>query len=143
MSTSVVIAGAGHAAGQVVATLRQKQFDGMITLIGEEPWLPYQRPPLSKKFLAGELLAERQHGLVRDVAFSPDGTRIASVSLEDLRLWDAASGELLAIFTERDAGMYAVASNVSMNSVAFSPDGTRIVTACWDNTIRIWDGGPN
>ena len=59
--TVVAIAGAGHAAGQVVATLRQKKFDGKILLIGEEPWLPYQRPPLSKKFLAGELPAERLH----------------------------------------------------------------------------------
>ncbi|MGH8166297.1 MAG: FAD-dependent oxidoreductase, partial [Woeseiaceae bacterium] len=60
MSTSkVVIAGAGHAAGQLVATLRQKKHEGEILLIGEEPWLPYQRPPLSKKFLAGELPAER------------------------------------------------------------------------------------
>jgi 3-phenylpropionate/trans-cinnamate dioxygenase ferredoxin reductase subunit len=57
----VAIAGAGHAAGQVVATLRQKKFDGNVILIGEEPWLPYQRPPLSKKFLAGELAAERLH----------------------------------------------------------------------------------
>jgi 3-phenylpropionate/trans-cinnamate dioxygenase ferredoxin reductase subunit len=57
----VAIAGAGHAAGQVVATLRQKKFDGTVMLIGEEPWLPYQRPPLSKKFLAGELDAERLH----------------------------------------------------------------------------------
>jgi len=61
MSGTVVIAGAGHAAGQVVATLRQKKFDGNITLIGEEPWLPYQRPPLSKKYLAGEFPAERLH----------------------------------------------------------------------------------
>ena len=56
---NVVIAGAGHAAGQVVATLRQKKFDGRITLIGEESWYPYQRPPLSKKFLAGEMSVER------------------------------------------------------------------------------------
>lgn len=61
MSATVAIAGAGHAAGQVVATLKQKQFDGRILLIGEEPWLPYQRPPLSKKYLAGELDAERLH----------------------------------------------------------------------------------
>lgn len=59
MKTRLAIAGAGHAAGQAVATLRQKQFDGEIVLIGEEPWLPYQRPPLSKKFLAGEMPAER------------------------------------------------------------------------------------
>ncbi len=55
----LVIAGAGHAAGQAVATLRQHDFDGQIVLVGDEPHLPYQRPPLSKKFLAGELAAER------------------------------------------------------------------------------------
>jgi 3-phenylpropionate/trans-cinnamate dioxygenase ferredoxin reductase subunit len=55
----IVIAGAGHAAGQAVATLRQKKFDGEIVLVGEEPYLPYQRPPLSKKFLAGEMPVER------------------------------------------------------------------------------------
>ncbi len=54
-----MIAGAGHAAGQVVASLKQKKFDGDIVLVGEESYLPYQRPPLSKKFLAGELAAER------------------------------------------------------------------------------------
>ncbi|MGH8195943.1 MAG: NAD(P)/FAD-dependent oxidoreductase [Woeseiaceae bacterium] len=59
MSSKVVIAGAGHAAGQAVATLRQKKFDGEIVLVGEEPYFPYQRPPLSKKFLAGEMPAER------------------------------------------------------------------------------------
>src|SRR5690606_19871465 len=59
MASRVVIAGAGHAAGQVVASLRQKQHRGEIVLVGEEPWLPYQRPPLSKKFLAGELPVER------------------------------------------------------------------------------------
>ena len=59
MSTTVVIAGAGHAAGQVVASLRQKKFDGNIVIIGDEPYLPYQRPPLSKKFLAGEMPPER------------------------------------------------------------------------------------
>jgi len=55
----VVIIGAGHAAGQLVASLRQKKFSGEITLLGEEPWYPYQRPPLSKKFLAGDMPAER------------------------------------------------------------------------------------
>lgn len=56
---TIVIVGAGHAAGQVVATLKQKKFGGMIVVIGDEPYLPYQRPPLSKKFLAGEIPAER------------------------------------------------------------------------------------
>ena len=56
-----MIAGAGHAAGQVIATLKQKKFDGHIYLIGEEAYLPYQRPALSKKYLAGELSTERLH----------------------------------------------------------------------------------
>ena len=59
MSEQIVVAGAGHAAGQVVATLKQKKFGGKIIVIGDEPYLPYQRPPLSKKFLSGEMPAER------------------------------------------------------------------------------------
>ena len=59
MTEQIVIAGAGHAAGQVVASLKQKKFAGNIVVIGDEAWLPYQRPPLSKKFLAGEMPAER------------------------------------------------------------------------------------
>ena len=59
MSKNTVIVGAGHAAGQAVATLRLKKYDGKIILIGDEPHYPYQRPPLSKKFLAGEMPAER------------------------------------------------------------------------------------
>jgi 3-phenylpropionate/trans-cinnamate dioxygenase ferredoxin reductase subunit len=59
MQETIIIAGAGHAAGQVVATLKQNKFAGKIVLIGDEPYLPYQRPPLSKKFLAGEFPAER------------------------------------------------------------------------------------
>lgn len=59
MTETLVIAGAGHAAGQLVASLLQQSYPGNIVLIGEEPWLPYQRPPLSKKFLAGDIEAER------------------------------------------------------------------------------------
>lgn len=59
MTDKIVIAGAGHAAGQVITTLRQLKFAGQIVLVGDEPWLPYQRPPLSKKFLAGDMAAER------------------------------------------------------------------------------------
>jgi len=61
MVDTIVIAGAGHGAGQVIATLKQKKFAGKIILIGDEAQLPYQRPPLSKKFLSGDLDAERLH----------------------------------------------------------------------------------
>lgn len=51
--------GAGHAGGQAAASLRQEGYEGEIVIIGDEPHIPYQRPPLSKQYLAGE------HGLER------------------------------------------------------------------------------
>src|SRR5262245_52140412 len=54
----VVILGAGHAGGTAAAILRQYGFAGPITLIGEEPIPPYQRPPLSKAWLKGEADAD-------------------------------------------------------------------------------------
>lgn len=59
MKETTVIAGAGHAAGQAAASLRQGGYAGNIILVGDEPHVPYQRPPLSKKFLAGELEMHR------------------------------------------------------------------------------------
>lgn len=53
-----VIVGASHASAQLCASLRQEGWEGEILLIGEEPSLPYQRPPLSKTFLAGETSLE-------------------------------------------------------------------------------------
>ena len=55
----VVVAGAGQAGAALVAKLRTEGFDGRITLIGEEPVPPYQRPPLSKGYLLGEMTLER------------------------------------------------------------------------------------
>jgi 3-phenylpropionate/trans-cinnamate dioxygenase ferredoxin reductase subunit len=54
----VVIVGAGHAGGTVAALLRQYGYAAPITLIGEEPLAPYQRPPLSKAWLKGEADAD-------------------------------------------------------------------------------------
>ena len=51
-SDNVVVIGAGQAAAQLAISLRSGGFAGPITVIGDEPFLPYQRPPLSKKFLA-------------------------------------------------------------------------------------------
>ena len=53
-NAKVVIVGAGHAGGTAAALLRQYGFTGAITLLGEEPIPPYQRPPLSKAWLKGE-----------------------------------------------------------------------------------------
>ena len=56
---TVVVVGAGHAAGQFAASLRQFGSSEPITLIGDEPFVPYQRPPLSKQYLQGEFGLER------------------------------------------------------------------------------------
>jgi 3-phenylpropionate/trans-cinnamate dioxygenase ferredoxin reductase component len=61
MPERVVIVGAGQAGAQVAVSLRQLGFAGKITLLGDEPHLPYQRPPLSKGYLSGEVALERTH----------------------------------------------------------------------------------
>jgi len=63
----VVIVGAGHAGAQLAIALRQRKFEGSIALIGDEPDLPYERPPLSKEYLAGDKSFERI--LIRQPAF--------------------------------------------------------------------------
>jgi 3-phenylpropionate/trans-cinnamate dioxygenase ferredoxin reductase subunit len=59
MSRKLIIVGAGQAAAQAVQSLRAEGFDGPITLIGEEAYGPYQRPPLSKAYLLGSFERER------------------------------------------------------------------------------------
>src|SRR5205085_2729951 len=71
-------------------------------------------------------------GPVRDVAFSPDGSRLASIGDDKtIRLWDTASGQQLRELNGHTG---------QVNSVAFSPDGRQLASASWqDGTIRIWD----
>jgi len=92
MIERIVIVGAGQAAVQTIDTLRRRGFTGQITLIGEEPWLPYQRPPLSKKFLAGAM--ERERLLIRPAKFYADhqvathlGRRAERIDREARTVW--------------------------------------------------------
>jgi 3-phenylpropionate/trans-cinnamate dioxygenase ferredoxin reductase subunit len=57
--SSVVLIGGGQAAAQAAQSLRMSGYDGKLSLVGDEPVLPYQRPPLSKAFMKGELAEER------------------------------------------------------------------------------------
>ena len=65
MGAGTVIIGAGHGAGQAAASLRQLGYKEPITLLGDEDYPPYQRPPLSKAWLAGEQS-------VQDILFKPE-----------------------------------------------------------------------
>jgi 3-phenylpropionate/trans-cinnamate dioxygenase ferredoxin reductase subunit len=80
----ILIVGAGHGGAQAAVGLRQRKFEGTIGLIGEEPHLPYERPPLSKEYLSGEKGLERI--LIRHANFWQErnvailsGERIVSV----------------------------------------------------------------
>ncbi len=63
----VLIVGAGHGGAQAAIALRQAKFGGSIAIVGAEPDLPYERPPLSKDYLASEKSFERL--LIRPPAF--------------------------------------------------------------------------
>lgn len=63
----VAIVGAGHGGAQAAVALRQHKFTGSVALIGDEPDLPYERPPLSKEYLSGEKTFDRL--LIRPAGF--------------------------------------------------------------------------
>ncbi|UIJ46844.1 FAD-dependent oxidoreductase [Sphingomonas cannabina] len=80
----VVIVGAGHGGAQAAILLRQHGFAGSIALVGDEPGLPYERPPLSKEYLLGEKPVERlylrpaEFWRGRDVTLLP-GRRVSAL----------------------------------------------------------------
>ncbi|MBV8237823.1 MAG: FAD-dependent oxidoreductase, partial [Sphingomonas sp.] len=80
----VLIVGGGHGGAQAAVALRQRKFAGTIAIVGDEPELPYERPPLSKDYLSREKEFERI--LIRPAAFWADkevamllGRRVVSV----------------------------------------------------------------
>lgn len=59
MNAPILIIGAGQAGCQAAVTLRAEGWEGPLLMLGDEPWYPYERPPLSKAVLSGELAPER------------------------------------------------------------------------------------
>jgi 3-phenylpropionate/trans-cinnamate dioxygenase ferredoxin reductase subunit len=93
----VAIVGTGHGGAQAAIQLRQLGFQGSVALVGREPDWPYERPPLSKDYLAGEKEAERL--LIRSPGFWEErgievlaGRTVARVDARSKRL-DCADGE--------------------------------------------------
>ena len=83
----ILIVGAGHGGAQAAIALRQRKFTGSIAIIGEEPELPYERPPLSKDYLSGDKPFDRI--LIRPAAFWAErdvtmiaGRRVVSVDAQ-------------------------------------------------------------
>lgn len=98
--SKIVIVGAGQAAAQLCDSLRKLGHSGKIVLIGAEPWLPYQRPPLSKAYLLGDF--ERARLFLKPQSFYDDhditlrlGVRVEAIdrTAKTVRL---ADGEAVA-----------------------------------------------
>ncbi|GAB4573995.1 MAG: FAD-dependent oxidoreductase [Rhodothalassiaceae bacterium] len=91
MSGEIVIIGAGQAGFMLAQTLRQKGSDAPIRLIGDEPEPPYERPPLSKAFLKGEMEAQSlafrpaEFYAAKDIALM-SGTRVVDIDLESRQI---------------------------------------------------------
>lgn len=89
--TDVLIVGAGHAGAQLASQLRQLGYAGRVTVIGDEPEMPYERPPLSKEYLAGKKTFDRL--LIRPPTFWEEhaiamhlGRRVVAVSAGERRV---------------------------------------------------------
>jgi 3-phenylpropionate/trans-cinnamate dioxygenase ferredoxin reductase subunit len=97
MAERILIVGAGQAGAQAVATLRGEGFAGALAMVGDEPYAPYQRPPLSKAYLQGTFererlflkpdafYAEARCALITDVAATMIDRAKKSVALADGR----------------------------------------------------------
>jgi len=144
----IVVVGAGQAGASLVAKLRAEGFKGDLTLIGAEDAPPYQRPPLSKKYLMGEIDRERLY--LRPMAFYADqqislrlGTPVSAINATDrtLRLgdevihWDqlafttgSTPRRLPAAIGGNLAGVYAVRDLADVDAMAaeFQP-GRRVL----------------
>ncbi|MBN4075366.1 MAG: pyridine nucleotide-disulfide oxidoreductase [SAR86 cluster bacterium] len=82
-----IIVGASHAAGELCASLRKEGWTGSITVVGDEAYLPYNRPPLSKTFLAGEksiddLLIRHEQAYVKADIEMKLGCRVEKIDRE-------------------------------------------------------------
>ncbi|HXR04154.1 MAG TPA: hypothetical protein VN836_05545, partial [Verrucomicrobiae bacterium] len=79
--------------------------------------------------------ANAQMTNVTAVAFSPDGSRLATASLDQtIKVWSTSSWTLQQTFTGHTNGV---------TSVAFSPDGSKIVSGCVDGSVKVWDSNGN
>ncbi|RYD68220.1 MAG: NAD(P)/FAD-dependent oxidoreductase [Sphingomonadales bacterium] len=147
MHYDVLIVGAGHAGAQAAIALRQNGFGGTIAMLGDEPEAPYERPPLSKEYLAGEksferllirplvFWAERDIALLmsrRVISVDPAAHQVATADGETIRygtlIW-AAGGRARTIECagHRLAGVHTVRTRADVDRMASELGGVEQV----------------
>jgi 3-phenylpropionate/trans-cinnamate dioxygenase ferredoxin reductase subunit len=131
----VIIVGASHAGFQLAASLRQAGFDGPVVLIGDEPVLPYQRPPLSKDYLDGKIGHELL--LMRPEAFYRDH-RIEFLAGARVEAIDRAARNVLLASGERLGYSHLVLATGARNRVPQLP-GIELDGVCYLRTLTETD----
>ncbi len=149
-SSRIVVVGGGQAGSSLCVALRTAGFAGSVTLIGEEPVAPYQRPPLSKKYLLGQMTQDRL--LLRPERFYAEreiilrkGERITCIDRDAkwviLPNGNAVDYDLLALTTGSVArrlpsdiggaldGIFTVRTLADVDTMAsfFEPDGSVLI----------------
>ena len=131
----VLIVGAGHAGAQAAIALRQNKYEGSIAIVGDEPEIPYERPPLSKDYLAGDkpferilirpatFWAERDVTMLtgkRVVAVDPDAHRVTTADGDTIAygtlIWAAGGSPRSLVCSGHDlAGVHAIRTRADVD----------------------------
>jgi len=131
----ILIVGAGHAGAQAAIALRQNKFEGTIAIVGDEPEIPYERPPLSKDYLAGDkpferilirpatFWAERDVTMLtgkRVVAVDPDAHRVTTADGDTIAygtlIWAAGGSPRSLVCSGHDlAGVHAIRTRADVD----------------------------
>ena len=137
MTRTAVVVGSSIGGVRTAQALRSEGFDGRVVLVGEESELPYDKPPLSKQFLAGEWDADRVRLLTRDDA-ERDGIELR-LGARATRLDVAARRILLADGTALDYDSAVIATGASARPSPWRPGSGVHVVRTLDHSRALHD----